>query len=70
MAMDSKEIRVRVKDVYGTTKFYPECESAKVFASIAGTTTLTEETLRRIKRLGFDVKFLNPTNTFIEGATK
>ena len=50
--------------------YYPECESAKVFAKIAKTETLTEETLRRIKRLGFDVKFLNQPNQFIEGEMK
>jgi hypothetical protein len=69
MAMDY-EVTVRVREVYGHAKYYPECDAAKVFASIAGTTTLTEQTLKRIKRLGFDVKFLNPTNKFIEGETK
>ncbi len=64
------EITVRVREVYGHTKYYPECDSAKVFASIAGTTTLTEQTLRRIKRLGFDVKFLNQPNQFTEGEMK
>ncbi len=64
------EITVRVREVYGHAKYYPECDSAKVFASIAGTTTLTEQTLRRIKRLGFDVKFLNQPNQFIEGEMK
>ena len=68
--MDSKEITVRVKDVYGVTKYYPDCLDAKVFAKIAGTTTLTEVTLRRIMELGYKVKTLQQTKTFIEGELK
>lgn len=50
------EIVVKAKDVYGQMKFYPECEKAKTFASIAGTTTLTEATLRKVMQLGYEVK--------------
>lgn len=64
------EITVRQREVYGATKYYPECDSAKVFASIAGTTTLTEQTLRRIMKLGYKVKTLQPTNQFTEGEMK
>ena len=64
------EITVRVREVYGHAKYYPECDSAKVFASIAGTTTLTEQTLRRIMKLGYKVKTLQPTNQFTEGEMK
>lgn len=49
------EIAVIVKDVYGQRKFYPKCDKSKVFASIAGTTTLTETTLRKIMELGYKV---------------
>ena len=68
--MSEKEIRVRVKEVYGVTKYYPDCLDAKVFAKIAKTTTLTEETLRRIMKLGYKVKVLHNTNNFIEGELK
>ena len=50
------EIQVLAKDVYGQLKFYPKCEKAQVFASIAGTTTLTEATLRKVMQLGYEVK--------------
>jgi hypothetical protein len=50
------EITVLVKDIYGQRKFYPKCDKSKVFASIAGTTTLTEATLRKIMELGYEVK--------------
>lgn len=64
------EIRVRQKDVYGVTKYYPDCLDAKVFAKIAGTTTLTEQTLKRIMELGYKVKTIQQTTTFIEGEMK
>ena len=50
------EIQVLVREVYGQIKFYPKCEKARTFASIAGTTTLTEATLRKIMQLGYEVK--------------
>lgn len=68
--LSPKEITVKVKEVYGHPKYYPHCEDAKVFAAIAGTATLTENTLRRIMKLGYKVKTLNPTNSFIEGELK
>ena len=49
------EIQVLAKDVYGQIKFYPKCEKAQVFASIAGTTTLTEATLRKVMQLGYEI---------------
>jgi hypothetical protein len=50
------EITVLVKDIYGQRKFYPKCDKSKVFASIAGTTTLTESTLKNIVQLGYEVR--------------
>jgi hypothetical protein len=51
-------ITVLVKDVYGKRVFYPKCDHAQVFASIAGTTTLTERTLKCIQKLGYDILFV------------
>jgi len=48
-------IEVRVKDVYGNQMIYPVCDAAKVFAAIAGTKTLTQQTLLLIKKLGYDI---------------
>lgn len=50
------EITVLAKDIYGQRKFYPKCDKSKVFASIAGTTTLTDKTIKNITRLGYEVK--------------
>jgi|APGre2960657404_1045060.scaffolds.fasta_scaffold10928_3 hypothetical protein len=47
------EIIIRAKDVYGERKFYPICETAKLFAAIAGTKTLTVPVLGNIKAMGY-----------------
>ena len=49
------KIEVRIKDVYGSQMIYPVCDAAKVFAHIAGTKTLTQQTLLLIKQLGYDI---------------
>lgn len=48
-------ITVRVKDVYGKQTIYPACPASHIFASIAGTNTLTPDTIRRIRSLGYSV---------------
>ena len=48
-------ITVRVKDVYGKQNIYPACPAAHIFASIAGTNTLTPDTIKRIRTLGYQV---------------
>jgi len=49
------EIVVRVTTNYGARAVYPVCETAKIFAIIAGTKTLKPETLNCIKSLGYKV---------------
>ena len=56
--MSSKQITVQTRDVYGTEKVYPICDNAMQFASIAGTTTLTERVLKRIEALGYTITYL------------
>ena len=65
-----KEITVEIREVYGAKKYYPHCGDAKVFASIAGTTTLTEQTLRRVMKLGYKIKTLQRPNELTEGELK
>ena len=48
-------IYVNEKSVYGNTMVYPACDKAKAFANIAGTKTLTFETIAEIKNLGYDI---------------
>jgi hypothetical protein len=48
-------ITVEIRDVYGKPIAYPMDTAARIFADIAGTTTLTDMTLKRIKALGYQV---------------
>lgn len=50
-----RAIVIEIKHVYGVEKVYPVCEDAKMFSDIAGTTTLTVETLDRVKALGYEL---------------
>jgi hypothetical protein len=50
-----KQITIEIKDVYGQLKYYPVCKDALLFASIAGTKTLSEINLRRIFELGYEI---------------
>jgi hypothetical protein len=49
------EITVRVTSIYGQKTVYPVCETAKIFADIAGTKTLKSTTINAIKALGYKV---------------
>jgi hypothetical protein len=48
-------IRIELRDQYGKQVVYPVCETAKTFAAIAGTATLTDVTLMRINSLGYSI---------------
>ena len=50
-----KFIEVTIKKVYGNRVIYPMCDTSKNFADMAGTKTLTPDTLRRIQRLGYEI---------------
>ncbi len=51
-----KQIEVIIEPQYGKWVYYPVCDSAKAFAAIAGTKTLTDATLVQIKLLGYEIK--------------
>lgn len=51
------EVLIRAKCVYGENKYYPLCETSKLFAEIAGTKTLTPAVLGNIKALGYKLTF-------------
>jgi len=46
------KITVSIKNNYGNEAIYPACERGHIFAQIAGTKTLTRETIDKIKKLG------------------
>lgn len=53
-----REIEVRIVNVYGEFRVYPACEVSKMFADIAGTKTLTDRSIRKIKELGYKIRVL------------
>jgi len=55
----TKSITVTIKTVYGVETVYPVCNDAHTFARIAGTKTLTLETISNVKRLGYSVALQN-----------
>jgi hypothetical protein len=55
------ELRIKPKDQYGTTVFYPACRAAVLFAEIAGTKTLTRDTIQLIMQLGYTVTYVHST---------
>ena len=54
--METMQIIVEVRNVYGNDLIYPVCQKAKTFADIAGQTTLTQRNIRFIKSLGYAVE--------------
>lgn len=50
------KILIDLKDVYGKRVAYPVCDTAKRFAKLIGTKTLTAEALRTIAELGYDIE--------------
>jgi hypothetical protein len=48
-------ITIELKWQYGNCAFYPLCETSKRFAQIAGTKTLTQDALRIIKAMGYEI---------------
>lgn len=50
------QVEIEIKNVYGNTVAYPVCPKAKIFALMAGTTTLTGRTISLIRDLGYEVK--------------
>lgn len=53
------EIVISSREIYGRETFYPVCPKSMIFAEIAGTTTLTRGTLKRIRRLGYTLTLAN-----------
>ena len=50
------KLTIKKKNVYGEYKYYPVCEDSQIFARIAGTKTLTRETINHIRRLGYELE--------------
>jgi hypothetical protein len=44
---------VEIRDVYGRPTVYPVCDTARAFAALTGTKTLTPRDLNTIRSLGY-----------------
>lgn len=55
------KIIVDIKTVYGNDLVYPVCENAKLFCSIANSKTLSSQTIKSIKSLGFTIEVQQKT---------
>lgn len=53
-------ITVTIKSVYGNETIYPACDTARKFADLLGTKTLTRRSLQHIKALGYSVAVAAP----------
>lgn len=56
---------IEIKTVYGQKAYVPLCETAKTFAEIAGTKTLTRQTIDAMKRLGYTINVAQTLPTTI-----
>ena len=71
--MDKPEkivVEVEVVDVYGKPTFYPQNRNAEMLAQIAGTKTLTPQTLKLAMEMGMTVDArhkLNPMEVITNG---
>jgi hypothetical protein len=52
-------VQLKVKQNYGNQALYPHNEQAKLFAGIAGTTTITTQVVKSIMRLGYTVEYIH-----------
>lgn len=55
MVTDKKEVRLRVREVFGITKMYPDNGNAEIFCDFAKVKTLTSKGVQCILDLGFKV---------------
>ena len=49
-------IWVTTKESYGRRLIYPACETSDILCKLAGTTTLTDQAVKYIKALGYNIK--------------
>lgn len=59
--MTMPSITIEIRTVYGNRSIYPVCDTARLFAQIAGTKTLTASALDVIRSLGYQVQVKQQT---------
>ena len=58
------KITIERRDQYGAPVYFPVCDTARLFAQIARTKTLTPDTLAGVKALGYQIEVKHPETTF------
>lgn len=53
--MKQEPLTIRVRNVYGRVRYFPDSELAKTFASLIGKKTFTPNHLKLIKALGYEI---------------
>lgn len=53
------KVQLLVKDQYGNQALHPHNDTAKLFASIAGTKTLTLPVIKHIMALGYSIEYVH-----------
>ncbi len=54
-------IQVSIKQVYGNSLIYPDCERAREFVALTGKKTLNASDIASIRKLGFHVSVVVPS---------
>ena len=57
----NKEIKVKMKNIFGVERIYPACELSDIFCYIARSKTLIPENIEYIKQLGFKIIVVQDT---------
>lgn len=60
----TQTIKIQIRSIYGNETIYPACPASLLFARIAGTKTLTNQALRDIRALGYEIVVEHPAVRF------
>lgn len=60
-------LEVEIRTVYGKSLYYPMNDKAQMLAHIAGTETLTAQTLKLAKDMGMTIRFNHTVPEEVEG---
>lgn len=55
--MNTQNIKVQLKTVYGKALIYPICTAAHIFTALIGRKTLTYTHLEAIRALGYNIEW-------------
>ena len=50
------KITIQIRSVYGNRRFYPMCEKSKLFCDMLETVTLSQNAIKCLKELGYEIE--------------